>query len=137
MRSLPGNLETGRQAFRQSHSSSERSVGYIFLMHESVRDHPNLQPCKQALRPVICLHQSGLDPLVAPAAQRTRRTRSIGDPLVGTTEHQDLNQLIEDHSIGYARPVAAERVVGFSVYGLLGWTKGPDRLVNSHSPGGP
>lgn len=43
-----------------------------------------------------------------------RFPRSTGDPLVGTTEHQDLDQLREDHLIGYARPVAAERVVGFS-----------------------
>ena len=60
------------------------------------------------------VHRAGLYPLVAPPPQRGRRTRLVGDPLVSATEHQDLHELLEDHPIRYARPVAAEGVIGLS-----------------------
>jgi len=58
------------------------------------------------------VHQTGLDPLVAPTAQRSRRTLLVSDPPVGASEHQNLNQLLEDHPVGYPRSVAAEWMVG-------------------------
>src|SRR5829696_2838509 len=59
-------------------------------------------------------HRPDLDPLVAPIPQRGGRTQLIGDPMVGTAEHQYLNQLLKYHSVGYARAVAAERMVDLS-----------------------
>jgi hypothetical protein len=34
----------------------------------------------------------------------------VGDPLIGTAEHQDLDELVEDDPVGDALPVAAQRV---------------------------
>jgi len=50
---------------------------------------------------------------VASAPEGSGRARSVGDPPVGATEEQDLHQLLEDHPVGDARPVAAERMVRF------------------------
>jgi hypothetical protein len=43
-RGLPGDFDGEKRAFRQAHSSSERSVGYFLLMHRSVQDRPNPLP---------------------------------------------------------------------------------------------
>src|SRR3954447_19696142 len=61
------------------------------------------------------LHQSQFDPLIAPATQRALRARVVGDPFVGTPEHQDLDQLAENHPVGDARPVTSERMVRLSL----------------------
>jgi hypothetical protein len=63
------------------------------------------------------LHRSGLDPLVAPPTQRGSRTLLIGYPPVGAAEHQDLDELLEDHVIGYAATMTAQRVVFTSLEG--------------------
>jgi hypothetical protein len=44
-----------------------------------------------------------------PSSIRRRSSR------VGATEHQDLHELLEDHVIGYARPVTAEWMVRLSL----------------------
>jgi len=49
-RSLPGSFEAGRWVFKRAHSSSEKSVGWVFLMHESVQAPSTLNSAKQALR---------------------------------------------------------------------------------------
>src|SRR5215207_4924262 len=73
------------------------------------------------------VHRPKLDPLVASVAQRGGRTQLIGDPVVGAAEHQYLNELLEDHSIGYAGAVAAQRMVDLS-FGQQGGKLLPDRL---------
>jgi hypothetical protein len=73
------------------------------------------------------IHHPELDPLVAPATQRALRARSIGDPPVGTSEHQDLDQLLEDDPLWDAPPVASERMVGL-VLGQEGTELLPDGL---------
>lgn len=35
----------------------------------------------------------------------------VGDPLVGAAEYEDLNELLEDHPVGCAGIVAAQRMV--------------------------
>ena len=42
--------------------------------------------------------------------KRGGRARPVGDPPVGAAEHQDLDQLLEDHPVGDAGAVAPERV---------------------------
>ncbi len=49
--------------------------------------------------------------------------------VVGTAEHQDLDQLLEDEPVGDARAVASERVVSV-VVGKEGLELLPDRLDN-------
>jgi hypothetical protein len=56
---------------------------------------------------------SCLNPLLASATQRARRTLLVSDPPVGTAEHQNRNQLLENCPVGYARSVAAKWIVGF------------------------
>src|SRR5215204_2401726 len=58
------------------------------------------------------IHYSGFNPLVTPATQRGSRTLLVGNPPVGTSEDQDLNQLFEDYPVGYAGSVAAKGMVG-------------------------
>jgi hypothetical protein len=53
-------------------------------------------------------HHSGFDPLVAATAQGALRARLVGDSFVGAPEHQDLNELLEDHVIGDAGLVTAD-----------------------------
>lgn len=43
------------------------------------------------------------------------RALLIGNSPVGATEDQHLHQLLEDHFVGDARPVATERMVHFSL----------------------
>src|SRR5215218_7053802 len=61
------------------------------------------------------LHQPELDPLVASVPNRGGRTPFLGDSAISATEHQDLNELLEDHPVGDARLVAAQRVMDHSV----------------------
>ena len=58
------------------------------------------------------IHKPFLYSLLAPTTQRALRARLVGDPLVGAIEHQDLDQLLEDDSVGDTRAVAAQRMVG-------------------------
>src|SRR5215211_1268112 len=44
VRGLPSAFGVGRYDRKRVHSASERSVGYVFLIRESVRNHPNLHP---------------------------------------------------------------------------------------------
>src|SRR5215218_3312676 len=75
----------------------------------------------QADEAVVCsqgdllqsVHQTGLHPLVTPAPYSGSRTRLVGYAPVGAAEDEDLYELLEDHPIGDAGSVAAERVVGF------------------------
>lgn len=53
------------------------------------------------------VHYPEVDPLVAPAAQGGVRARLVGDPPVGAAENQHLQELLEDHPVGYAGAVAA------------------------------
>jgi hypothetical protein len=61
------------------------------------------------------VHHSCLYPLVASASESGGRARPIGDPPVGATEDQNLHQLLEDHPVGDARPVTAERMVDLAL----------------------
>ena len=61
------------------------------------------------------LHQPEFDPLITPATQRALRARLVGDPFVSAAEHQDLDQLPEDHLLGDARAVTSERMVRLSL----------------------
>ncbi len=70
-----------------------------------------------------CLHRFGLYPLVASSAQCGGRTRLVGDPFVSTIEHLNSHELLEDHSIRYARPMTAEKVIG-----LRSWQQCPELL---------
>jgi hypothetical protein len=54
-------------------------------------------------------HAKG-DPLVAAAAQGRGRAAPVGDGAVAAAEDQDLDELVEDHSVGDALAVAAERM---------------------------
>src|SRR5215207_10914001 len=74
------------------------------------------------------LHQTILDPLVAPTTQRALRARLVGDPPVGASEHQNLNQLPEDHPVGDAGAVTAERMVRRPSLGQEGFKLLPDGL---------
>ena len=58
------------------------------------------------------VHMHFLYPLLAPTTQRALRARLVGDPLVGATEHQHLDQLLENDSVGDTRAVAVQRMVG-------------------------
>src|SRR5215217_8248865 len=44
VRGLPSAFGVGRNDRKRAHSASERSVGYGFLIRESVRNHPNPHP---------------------------------------------------------------------------------------------
>ena len=65
------------------------------------------------------------DPLLAPVAKRGSRIPLIGDPVVGASEHQYLDELLEDHSVGYARAVASQRMIHLS-FGQQGGKLLPD-----------
>jgi hypothetical protein len=56
------------------------------------------------------LGQAQGDPLVTAAAQGGRRAGVVGAPAVAAPEHQDLDELVEDHAVRDAGAVAAERV---------------------------
>lgn len=49
----------------------------------------------------------GSDPLVAAPADRGRRTARVGDLVVGRPQHQHLDELVENHPIADAGPMAA------------------------------
>ena len=51
----------------------------------------------------------------------------VGDPLVGTAEDQNLNELLEDHPVGYAGIVAAQRM-GLLPIGKQSGELVPDRV---------
>ena len=70
-----------------------------------------------------CCHHCGFDPLVATTAHGGCRAVLVGDPLVSTTERQDLRELLEDRPVGDAGPVRAERVVRLARSG----SKAPNR----------
>src|SRR5215211_3841798 len=57
------------------------------------------------------VHHPRFYPLVTPATQRGGRARLVGYPPVSAAEYQHLNELLEDHSIGYAGAMTAEGVV--------------------------
>jgi len=63
--------------------------------------------------------QSGLDPFVAPVADRGGRTGGIGDRLVGAAEPQHLDELVEHDPVADASPVAAQRMRGVDHW--AGW----------------
>src|SRR3954447_4640660 len=44
VRGLPSAFGVGKYDRKRAHSASERSVGYGFLIRESVRNHPNPHP---------------------------------------------------------------------------------------------
>ena len=90
------------------------------------------QPERHILQSV---HQTGLDPLVAPATQRSSRARPISDSPVGAAKDQYFNLLLEDHAVGYAGPVAAERMIHFS-FRQQGAKLLPDRLDDVWLDGG-
>ena len=77
--------------------------------------------------PFQSVHQTHLDPFVAPAPEGGGRTLLVGYPPVGAAEDQDLNQLLEDHPLGYARTMAAEWVIRL-VFGQQGLELLPDGL---------
>src|SRR5215211_51267 len=54
------------------------------------------------------VHDPRFYPLVTPATQRGGRARLVGYPPVSAAEYQHLNELLEDHSIGYAGAMTAE-----------------------------
>jgi hypothetical protein len=61
------------------------------------------------------VHCPKLDPLVASVPNGGGRTPFLGDPTISATEHQNLNELLQDHPVGDARLVAAQRVMDHSV----------------------
>jgi hypothetical protein len=44
VRGLPSAFGVGRNDRKRVHSASERSVGYVFLIEESVQNYPNPHP---------------------------------------------------------------------------------------------
>jgi len=64
-----------------------------------------------------------LDPLVATIPKRGRRAGTVGDLLVGATEHQNLHQLLEDDPVGDTGTVAAQRVARLPL-----WEQGSELL---------
>src|SRR5215211_675737 len=44
VRGLPSASGVGKYDRKRAHSASERSIGYVFLIEESVRNHPNPHP---------------------------------------------------------------------------------------------
>jgi hypothetical protein len=66
------------------------------------------------------LHQPQPYPLITPATQCALqcalRASLVGDPPVGASEHQDLDQLLEDHPVGDTLSVATERMIGLSLW---------------------
>jgi hypothetical protein len=66
---------------------------------------------EKAIQKSMTLHRAGLYPLVAPPSQCGCRTRFVSDSLVSAPKHQHLHELLEDHSIGYAMPMTAERMI--------------------------
>src|SRR5215217_8629527 len=61
------------------------------------------------------VHDPLLDPLVAPTAQSGGRALLVGYPPVSAAEHQNLDELLEDHLVGDAVTVTAERMVCYSL----------------------
>lgn len=51
-----------------------------------------------------------LDPFVSSATDAGGRTRRVGDALIGGTQHQDLDELVEDDPVGNAWTVTTQRV---------------------------
>ncbi len=55
------------------------------------------------------VHHPGLYPLIASATHHCgSRARLVGDWLVSAAEHQDLDELLEDHPIRYAGAMTAQ-----------------------------
>ena len=71
-------------------------------------------------------HAAGYS-LVSPVPKRDGRTLLVGDPPVGAAENQNLNQLLEDHPVGYTRAVTAQGV-GHLSFGQEGYELFEDGL---------
>src|SRR5215204_1290196 len=61
--------------------------------------------------PLQGVHHASLDPLVAPPTQRSGRAPLVGDPPIGATEYENLDELLEDYVIGNAGTMTAERMI--------------------------
>jgi hypothetical protein len=56
-------------------------------------------------------HGPGVDPFVAPAPERGRRYRRIGDAVVGAAKDEDLDEMVDDDPVGHPGPMAAKRMI--------------------------
>src|SRR5215212_15717 len=64
MRGLPSAIGEGRYERKLVHSASERSVGYVFLIEESVQNHPNPHPYQTGSKRLrLNLHLPAQSPL--------------------------------------------------------------------------
>ena len=82
-----------------------------------------------ARRKVVSTSPSSIhSSLASLAAKSALRARPVGDPFVGAAEHQNLNQLLEDHPVRATSPVATEWMVGL-VFGQEGTELLPDGLL--------
>src|SRR5215212_7670511 len=61
MRGLPSAFGEGRYERKLIHSASERSVGYVFLIEESVQKHPNPHPYQTGPKRPRAGKRSGYD----------------------------------------------------------------------------
>jgi hypothetical protein len=86
--------------------SSTRSFGYAAVHGHLRKLQANESIVSFKYRFAQRIDHPQFDPLVASVAKRGGRTGLVGDPVVGATEHQDLDELLEDHTVGYARTVA-------------------------------
>jgi len=78
--------------------------------------------------PFQSLHQTHLDPFVAATPKGGGRTSLLSDPPIGAAEDHNGNQLLEDHPVGNARAMAAERMVRLA-FGQQGLKLLPDGLL--------
>jgi hypothetical protein len=94
VRGLPWAFGVGRQDCKRLHWASERSVGYGFLIGESVRNHPNLHLTKQALRgeqvAVLRLHATSAGHVTKAAYSCLRRVYVLHD----TKETPNFRELL-------------------------------------------
>src|SRR5215210_6674515 len=74
MRGLPSAIGEGRYERKLVHSASERSVGYVFLIEESVQNHPNPHPYQTGSKGRSC---GGRKPTTSPKRRRVTASASL------------------------------------------------------------
>src|SRR5215217_8034707 len=81
VRGLPSAFGVGRYDRKRVHSASERSVGYVFLIEESVQNHPH--PYQTGSKGVFLMPQSS--PTAAVVRNRWYRNEAIPQTSYATT----------------------------------------------------
>src|SRR5215217_8662325 len=75
VRGLPSAFGVGRNDRKRVHSASERSVGYVFLIEESVQNYPNPHPYQTGSKKLVCSCAVLLLARPGPTARRHPRFR--------------------------------------------------------------